>query len=154
MSVYSALDAPDEVQEAYVDLLESGALPPFADAENLEHPWPELCSFSVSGGALSGILLVDRKGEGCHLAGMYVLPPYRGGTVSRALIARSLQTANALLPPETEVWTSTIDRRAFALCDELMRLGSQAVKETEFRAVYQFQGGATDADLSDKTQSS
>ena len=136
--MYSALDAPEGVQDAYMDLLDSGELPAFADAGELKRPWGELSSFCTQGVALSGFLLIDHKGEGCHLAGLYVLPEYRGGRTAAALIARSIQEAKALLPPETEVWTSAIDRNAFSLCEKLLRLGDRAVKETEFRSVYTF----------------
>lgn len=138
LAVYSALDAPEGVQDAYMDLLDSGELPAFADAGELKRPWGELSSFCTQGVALSGFLLIDHKGEGCHLAGLYVLPEYRGGRTAAALIARSIQAAKALLPPETEVWTSAIDRNAFSLCEKLLRLGDRAVKETEFRSVYTF----------------
>lgn len=138
LAVYSALDAPEPVQDAYMDLLDAGGLPDFADAEELERPWGELSSFCAQGGVLSGWLLIDHKGEGCHLAGLYVLPEFRGGRTAAALIARSIRAAKAILPPETEVWTSAIDRNAFSLCDKLLRLGDRAVKETEFCAVYTF----------------
>ena len=138
LAVYSALDAPEGVQDAYMDLRDSGELPAFADAGELKRPWGELSSFCTQGVALSGFLLIDHKGEGCHLAGLYVLPEYRGGRTAAALIARSIQAAKALLPPETEVWTSAIDRNAFSLCEKLLRLGDRAVKETEFRSVYTF----------------
>ena len=138
LAVYSALEAPEGVQDAYLALLEAGALPGFADAEELVHPWGELSSFCAENGTLSGWFLIDHKGEGCHLAGLYVLPEFRGGRTAAALIARSIRAAKAMLPPETEVWTSAIDRNAFSLCDKLLRLGDRAVKETEFCAVYTF----------------
>lgn len=138
LTVYSALEIPEAVREAYLALLEAGVLPEFADAGGLRRPWAELSSFCVVRGALSGLLLVDRKGEGCHLAGLYVLPPFRNGPTAAALIARSLEAARALLPPDTPVWTSVIDRNAYSLCDKLLRLGSQTRKETEFRSVYLF----------------
>ena len=138
LAVYSALEAPKPVQDAYMDLLESGEVPDFADAEELVHPWEELSSFCTEKGTLSGWLLMDHKGEGCHLAGLYVRPEFRGGRTTAALLAWSIRTAKAMLPPETEVWTSTIDRGAFSLCDKLLRLGDRAVKETEFRSVYTF----------------
>ena len=138
LEVYSALDAPEAVQDAYMDLLDAGELPDFADAEDLVHPWGELSSFCTENGVLSGWFLIDRKGEGCHLAGLYVLPEFRGGRTAATLIARSIRAAKELLPPETEVWTSAIDRNAFSLCDKLLRLGDRAVKETEFRSTYTF----------------
>lgn len=138
LEVYSALEAPEPMQDAYMDLLESGKLPGFANAEELVRPWGELTSFCTERGVLSGWFLIDHKGQGCHLAGLYVLPEYRGGRTAAALIARSIRAAKAILPPETEVWTSTIDRNAFSLCDKLLRLGDRAVKETEFCAVYTF----------------
>lgn len=138
LAVYSALEAPEGVQGAYLALLEAGALPGFADAEELVHPWGELSSFCTENGTLSGWFLIDHKGEGCHLAGLYVPPEFRGGRTAAALIARSIRAAKAMLPPETEVWTSAIDRNAFSLCDKLLRLGDGAVKETEFCAVYTF----------------
>ena len=138
LAVYSALEAPEPVQDAYMDLLESGELPAFADAEELVHPWGELTSFCTENSALSGWFLIDHKGEGCHLAGLYVLPAFRGGRTAVALIAHSIRAAKAILPAETEVWTSAIDRNAFSLCDKLLRLGDRAVKETEFRSVYTF----------------
>ena len=138
LAVYSALEAPEGVQDAYMELLESGELPDFADAEELVHPWGELTSFCTENGTLSGCFLIDCKGEGCHLAGLYVLPEFRGGRTAAALIARSIRAAKAILPPETEVWASAIDRGAFSLCDKLLRLGDRAVKETEFSAVYTF----------------
>ena len=138
LAVYSALEAPEEVRDAYLALLDAGELPGFADAGRLERPWRELSSFCTVGGALSGWLLIDRRGEGCHLAGLYVQPEFRRGRTAAALIARSLQAARELLPPETEVWASAIDRNAFSLCDKLLRQGGRAVKETEFRLVYTF----------------
>lgn len=138
LAVYSALDAPEEVQDAYQALLETGALPPFADAGELKGPWGELSSFSTVKGELSGLFLIDRKGEGCHLAGLYVLPGFRGGRTAAALIARSLQAAKELLPPDTPVWASAIDRNAYSLCEKLLRLGDRAEKETELCAVYTF----------------
>ena len=138
LAVYSALDTPETVQDAYLELLDAGELPDFADMEDLVRPWGELSSFCTENGTLSGWFLIDRKGEGCHLAGLYVLPAYRGGWTASALIARSIRAAKAILPPETEVWTSAIDRNAFSLCDKLLRRGDRAVKETEFRSVYTF----------------
>ena len=73
----------------------------------------------------------------CHDAGCGSRLP-RIRRTAAALIARSIQAAKALLPPETEVWTSAIDRNAFSLCEKLLRLGDRAVKETEFRSVYTF----------------
>ena len=138
LAVYHLLDSPKEVLDAYHSLLHAGNLPDFADTEYLTRPWKELSCFCTQDGALSGIFLIDRKGEGCHLAGLYILPGFRGGRTAAALISRSIQTAKALLPPETEVWTSAIDRNAFSLCSKLLFKGERAEKETEFRAVYSF----------------
>ena len=138
LAVYSALDAPEKVQDAYQALLEAGALPPFADAGELKGPWGELSSFATVKEELSGLFLIDRKGEGCHLAGLYVLPPFRHGRTAAALIARSLQATKKLLPPDTPVWASAIDRNAYSICEKLLRLGDRAEKETEFCAVYTF----------------
>lgn len=138
LEVYSVQEAPGPVWEAYRELLWKGELPGFAHMEELEQPWMELSSFCTVDGKLSGLFLIDRKGEGCHLAGLYVLPEFRGGRTTAALLARSIRTAKAILPPETEVWTSAIDRNAFSLCEKLLRLGSQSTKETEFCSVYHF----------------
>ncbi len=138
MAVYSAIDAPPEVQEAYVDLLEANALPPFADARTMQAPWAELCSFCTVKEELSGVFLISRKKEGIHLEGLYVLPEYRRGRTAWALISRSLRAARAILPPETKVWTSAISRESFSLCDKLLRLGGRAEKETEFYCIYRF----------------
>ena len=138
LAVYSALEAPEEVQKAYQALLEAGNLPVFADAEELERPWGELSSFCTERGALSGFLLIDRKGEGCHVAGLYVLPGFRGGRTAALLIARTIRAGKALLPPEAPVWASAIDRNAYSMCDKLLRLGDRAEKETEFCSVYTF----------------
>ena len=138
LEVYSALDAPKEVRDAYLSLLKAGELPDFANMNGLTRPWGELSSFCTERGALSGALLIDHKGEGCHLAGLYVLPEFRGGRTAAALIARSIGAARAILPPETEVWASAIDRNAFSLCDRLLLWGNRAVRETEFCAVYSF----------------
>ena len=140
MVVYSAQDTPEAVQDAYWALLDAEELPEFADVEDLERPWGELSGFCTVRGALSGWLLIDRRGEGCHVAGLYVLPEYRGGWTAAALIARSIRAARQLLPPETQVWASAIDRNAFSLCDKLLRLGDRAAKETELYSVYRFQG--------------
>lgn len=137
-NVYSALDAPKTVQDAYQALLEAGELPDFADGEELERPWRELCSFCTINGALAGVLLIDRKEEGCHVAGLYVLPGFRGGRTTAALIARTIRASKELLPPETPVWTSAIDRNAYSMCDKLLRLGDRAEKETELCSVYRF----------------
>lgn len=137
-NVYSALDAPKAVQNAYQALLEAGEMPDFADGEELERPWRELCSFCTINGALAGVLLIDRKGEGCHVAGLYVLPGFRGGRTAAALIARTIRASKELLPPETPVWTSAIDRNAYSMCDKLLRLGDRAEKETELCSVYRF----------------
>lgn len=138
LAVYSTLDAPEAVQDAYQALLDTGNLPDFANAEELESPWGELCSFCTVNGALAGVMLIDRKGEGCHVAGLYVLPGFRGGRTAATLIARSIQAAKALLPPETPVWTSAIDQNAYSMCDKLLRLGNRAEKETELCSVYRF----------------
>ena len=138
LEVYSALDAPKEVRDAYLSLLKAGELPDFANMNGLTRPWGELSSFCTERGALSGALLIDHKGEGCHLAGLYVLPEFRGGRTAAALIARSIGAARTILPPETEVWASAIDRNAFSLCDRLLLWGNRAVRETEFCAVYSF----------------
>ena len=103
-------------------------------------PGGELSGFCTVRGSLSGWLLIDRRGEGCHVAGLYVLPEHRGGWTAAALIARSIRAARQLLPPETQVWASAIDRNAFSLCDKLLRLGDRAAKETELYSVYRFQG--------------
>lgn len=137
MAVYSAQDAPQAVREAYLALLDAGELPELADIDRLDRPWEELSSFCMEKGALSGVFLLDHKGEGCHLAGLYVLPEFRGGRTA-ALIAWCIRAAKALLPPETEVWASAIDRNGFSLCDKLLRQGDRAVKETELCAVYRF----------------
>ena len=138
LAVCSALEAPEAVQDQYLALLETGDLPDFADMEELDRPWGDLSSFCTVGGVLSGWFFLDRRGEGCHLACLYVLPEFRGGRTAAALIARSLRAARALLPPETEVWASAIDRGAYSLCDKLLRPGDRAVKETELCAVYTF----------------
>ena len=138
LAVYSALDVPAAARRAYLSLLDAGALPDFADMNRLTRPWEALSSFCTERGALSGVFLIDCMGEGCHLAGMYVLPRFRGGRTAAALIARSIQAARATLPPETQVWASAIDRNAFSLCDKLLRQGSRAEKETELCAVYSF----------------
>lgn len=138
LAVYSALDTPEPVRDAYLNLLRSGELPDFADMEKLERPWEELSCFCTEKGVLSGIFLLDYKGEGCHLAGLYILPGFRGGRTAAALIARTIRAAKALLPPETPVWTSAIDRNAYSMCDKLLRLGDRAEKETELSCVYMF----------------
>ena len=138
LTVYSALDVPVAVQGAYLSMLDAGELPEFADMNRLTRPWEEFSSFCVEQDTLSGVFLVDHRGEGCHLAGLYVLPEFRGGRTAAALIARSIQAARAMLPPETEVWASAIDRNAFSLCDKLLLRGDRAVKETELCAVYTF----------------
>ena len=138
MAVYSALETPEAAQDQYLALLETGDLPDFADMEELDRPWGDLSSFCTVDGVLSGWFFLDRRGEGCHLACLYVLPEFRSGRTAAALIARSLRAARELLPPETEVWASAIDRTAFSLCDKLLRLGDRAVKETELCSVYTF----------------
>ena len=138
LEVYSLRDAPREVGQAYQALLQAGELPDFADAGALERPWEELSCFCTEKGTLSGIFLLDRKGEGCHLAGLYVLPGFRGGRTAAALIARTIRSAKELLPPETPVWTSAIDRNAYSMCDKLLRQGDRAEKETELSCVYMF----------------
>ena len=138
LAVCSALEAPEAVQDQYLALLETGDLPGFADMEDLDRPWGDLSSFCTVDGALSGWFFLDRRGEGCHLACLYVLPEFRSGRTAAALSARSLRAARALLPPETEVWASAIDRGAYSLCDKLLRPGDRAVKETELCAVYTF----------------
>ena len=138
VAVYSAAGVPQAVKDAYWALLDAGELPPFADTRDLERPWWELSSFCTVHGNLSGWLLVDRKGEGCHVAGLYVLPAFRGSWTAAALIARSIRAAKVLAPPETTVWASAIGRDSFSLCDKLLRLGNRAMKETEFSAVYTF----------------
>ena len=84
------------------------------------------------------VLLVDRLAGGYQIAGLYVLPPYRSGRTAAALLARTIEAAKAILPSDTQVWTSAIDRGGFSLCDKLLRQGRHAQKETEFYAVYQF----------------
>ena len=138
MAVYSAADAPPEVQEAYIDLLEGKDLPAYADVRGMEGVSAELCSFCAVEGKLSGIFLIGRKADGICLEGLYVLPAFRGGRTAVALISRSIRAGKAILPPETEVWTSAISRESFSLCDKLLRLGSRAKKETEFSCIYQF----------------
>ena len=138
LAVYSALDVPEAVQDAYQELLEGGELPAFADARTLDRPWEELSSFCTVNGALAGVFLLDRRGEGCHIAGLYVLPGFRGGRTAAALIARTLRAARAILPPDTPVWTSAIHRNAYSMCDKLLRLGDRAEKETELCSVYRF----------------
>lgn len=138
MAVCSALDLPPAAQTAYQDLLAAGEVPAFARLSSLEDPWPDLCSFCLTAGELSGWFLVDRRGEGCHLAGLYVRPAFRRGRTALALLAHSIQRARALLPPETAVWTSAIDRNAYSLCDKLLRQGARAEKETELYSVCRF----------------
>lgn len=138
LAVYSALDLPEAAQKAYLALLETGDLPDFADTRELEHPWEELCSFCTVNGALAGVFLIDRKEEGCHVAGLYVLPAFRRGRTAAALIARSIRAAKQTLPPTTPVWTSAIDRNAYSICEKLLRLGNRAEKETELCSVYRF----------------
>ena len=70
-----------------------GDLPDYADEKELDRPWAELSSFCAEHGVLSGLFLIDRKGEGCHLAGLYVLPGFRGGRTAAALIDRSIRAA-------------------------------------------------------------
>lgn len=138
MAVYSAQDLPKRYRQTYEQLLAAEEVPAFGRLSSLEACWPELSSFCVTAGELSGWFLLDRKGEGCHLAGLYVRPGFRRGRTAAALIAYSLQTARELLPPETVVWTSAIDRGAYALCDKLLRQGAQAEKVTEVYSVYRF----------------
>ena len=138
LTVYSVQDSPAAVQDSYLSMLDAGELPDFADMNRLTRPWGELSSFCVEQDTLSGVFLIDHRGEGCHLAGLYVLPEFRGGRTAAALIARSIGAARTILPPETEVWASAIDRNAFSLCDRLLLWGNRAVRETEFCAVYSF----------------
>lgn len=138
LAVCSAPDLPAAYRQAYEQLMASGRVPGFARYDRLEDPWPALCSFCMTAGELRGWFLVDRRKEGCHLAGLYVQPAARRGRTAAALIAHTLQRARALLPPETVVWASAIDRSAYALCDKLLRQGGQAKKETELYSVYRF----------------
>ena len=138
MAVCSAQDLPGTYRRAYEQLAAAGEVPDFALLSRLEDPWPELCSFCLTAEGLNGWFLVDRRGEGCHLAGLYVRPAARRGRTAAALIAHTLQRARALLPPETVVWTSAIDRNAYSLCDKLLRQGAQAEKETELYSVCRF----------------
>lgn len=138
MAVYSALDVPEAVRLDYEALVEKGSLPSFATPERLKDPDPQLCSFCTVKGSLSGLLLVDRLAGGYQIAGLYVLPSYRSGRTAAALLARTIEAAKAILPSDTQVWTSAIDRGGFSLCDKLLRQGRHAQKETEFYAIYQF----------------
>lgn len=138
IAVYSALDVPEAVRLAYEALVEKGSLPSFATPERLKDPVPQLCGFCTVKGNLSGLLLVDRLAGGYQIAGLYVFPPYRSGRTAAALLARTIEAAKAILPGNTQVWTSAIDRGGFSLCDKLLRQGRNTQKETEFYAVYQF----------------
>lgn len=138
LTVYSAAEAPGAVWREYLELLKTEDLPAFADARGLEGDWEELSCFCTENGGLSGLFLLEREEGACHLAGLYVLPASRGGWTAAALIAHSIRAAKAVLPPQTEVWASAIDRNAFSLCDKLLRGGAHAVKETEFSSVYTF----------------
>ena len=84
------------------------------------------------------ILQVHEGGQTLIVMPLNVLPEFRGGRTAAALIARSIGAARTILPPETEVWASAIDRNAFSLCDRLLLWGNRAVRETEFCAVYSF----------------
>lgn len=138
MAVYNADELPDELADEYIDLVESGALPPFADASGLRDPSAEISAFCTVDGALAGVLLIDLREEGLHLAGVYVLEEYRHKGVLQVLADKALAEARALYPPETAVWTSTINRDSFAACDRMLRRGSAATHETEFLSVFRF----------------
>lgn len=138
MEVYSAVELPAVYRRAYERLVATGEVPTFAWMSNLEDPQLELSSFCVTAGELSGWFLVDRRGEGYCLAGLYVRPAFRRGRTVAALFARSLQRARQLLPPETVMWASAIDRNAYSLCDKLLRQGKGAEKVTELYSVYRF----------------
>lgn len=134
--VYSAEALPEAVCADYQRLTEGELLPPYVNLWALERPVPQLCSFCVVDGTLSGVMLVDEWDGGLRVAGCYVLEPFRRGRTASLLIQHTLAAAQALYPPETPVETSAISRESFALCDKLLRRGRQAQKRTEFISRY------------------
>lgn len=138
MVVYTAVELPDELADAYEELALSGELPAFADVTTLESPSAGVSTFCAVDGTLSGVLLVERKPAELAVAGLYVLEGYRRGRTAAALISRSIREARRLCPPETEVSASAINRDSFALCDKLFRRKGARGKETEFVSAFEF----------------
>ena len=138
MEVYNALELPQPLVDAYEDLVLDGTLPEFADARQLKAPSAELTSFCAVDGALAGVLLVDRREDSLCVAGLYVGEGYRRGRTAAALISKTLREARELCPPETEVFTSAINRDSFSICDKLFQRSGTTYKETEFLSVFQF----------------
>lgn len=138
MKVYNALELPQELMDAYEDLVLDGSLPDFADARQMKAPSAEITSFCAVDGKLAGLMLVDRRDGGLYVAGLYVLDGYRRGRTAAALIGKSLCEARRLCPPETEVFTSTISREAFSICDKLFKRNSTTNRETELLSIYSF----------------
>lgn len=139
MAVYRGVEVPAPLWRSYEALLAAEKLPPFVDIRQLNGPpWLEVSSFCAVRGELSGVLLMERRVDGAHIAGLYVQEAYRQGSTAAALIHTSLQAGRAMLPGETRVWGSSISRGGFSLCDKLLRRGEHAEKETEFFSTYRF----------------
>lgn len=111
-------------------------MPQFACSTAAVSPAPELCTFCTAEGELAGVMIVDRQDGALVVAGLYVMEPFRRGRTAAALIQRTLQEAQRLCPPKTEVFVSAVTRESFALCDKLFRRTSATRKETELMSVY------------------
>ena len=61
--------------------------------------------------------------------------PVGGGGGAGAMIARAIRAARALYPPDTLVWTSTLNAQSFAMCSKLLLRGEGGIKETELLSV-------------------
>ena len=133
MTVYSLKEAPAPLLEALGQL--EMDLPGYACLDELDDPSPELTMVYAAGEEPAGVFLVERKKEGLHIAGTNILEPYRGGGGAGAMIARAIRAARALYPPDTLVWTSTLNAQSFAMCSKLLLRGEGGIKETELLSV-------------------
>ena len=138
MGVYPVAELPDALIDAYEELVLSGSLPYFVDPESAKFPSAEMSCICAVHGEIAGVILIDRQEDTLFVSGLYVQESYRKGYAAVALISRCVREARRLCPPETEVFTSAINRESFAICDKLFRRNSTTHKETELLSVYQF----------------
>lgn len=137
IAVYTMAELPEKLREEYRRLVRD-ELPDFVDSDAVRCYSEAFSSVCVVNGELAGVLCIAQQENAICVAGLYVRASFRKGYTAAALISKSVREGMKVLPPETEIFTSAINRDSFSLCDKLFRRSNTTNKETEFLAVYQF----------------
>lgn len=137
VELYTANQLSDILWATYEILLEIGQFSSIVDIRMLNDPCLQTSVFCCVDGRLIGVLLVDKRDDALHVAGVHVQREFRWTRVAALMIQKAIQEAKTFYTPQTEVTVSTINKDAYALCEKLFPPASME-KETEYLATYQF----------------